>query len=370
MMQIFHALTHPAIERLEATWEAVSPSHLAIQKSVAEMTKPPSAQGYHNLVQVAESPAIPYIEYHLNELRHIENSETITEEGSVNFTKMERLAKAFKAILRLQQGTYYLIPNASYMSFIKTYDVPPMTTLIELSLALEGDIVNASANSNGANASASGRIVVRPATRTVSDARTSSSSGANSSTGSSGSGSSASDSKSGRFGTLTKDRKRKDSSVQKMEKEKVKEEEKRKKKWEKQAKKIRPLLTAALSIDQAILNSDIYDQFYAYSNDTAFINALTFFKAVVEFKRMFNSDAEPAARRTRDEAARITQTHLQANSDKTPEFSSSIQNQLKEIDTKARSEQALFTNNIFDPLVADLHKMLSTSFVLFKAQRT
>lgn len=380
MMQIYHALTHPAIERLEATWEMVSPLHLTIKNSVTEMIKPPSAQGYHNLVQVAESPAIPYIEYHLNELRHIETVETIDADGSIHFAKLERLAKAFRTVLRLQQATYNLIPNGGYMSFIRTVEVPAMTTLVELSLSLESDVVLASSG-NGTGA-ASSRIVVRPAARSISDARSASSSGGSSafshsmtgglnasSSNLSGSSSSLPDAKGGRFGSL-KERKRKDSSAQKLEKEKVKEEEKRKKKWDKQAKKIRPLLTAALAIEQAMLNNDIYEQFLSYSNENTFINALTFYKAAIEFKRMFGSDAEPAARRTRDEAARIAAAHLLAGSDKIPEFSSAIEAQVKEIEGKAKSDQALFTNNLFDPLTADIHKMLSTSFVLFKAQRT
>ena len=386
MMQIYHALVHPAIDRLEATWDTVSAGFLATKAAIADVIKPPSSQGYHNMVNLAEPPCIPYIEYHLNELRHVETLETIFADGAVNLAKFDRLSKSFQAVTRLQRATYNLIPNPSYMTFIRTYDVPAVSTLIDLSLSLEADSSTAAIGGGGGGGGGSplmagGRIVVRPASRSVADRNSSSSgqaaaSAASSSSSSAGSPSSYGDSplipgKGKAAAAAIKERKRKDSSTLKLLKEKEKEEEKRRKKWDKQAKKIRPLLTAALSIEQAILNSDIYEQFLSYSNDASFVNALTFYKAVTEFKRMFGSDVEPAARRTRDEAARIAATHLPANGgDKIPDFSHSVEPKLKDIDAKAKSEQTLFTNNLFDPLVADLIKMLSTSFVLFKAQRT
>ena len=371
MMQIYHALNHPAIERLEATWESVAVKHKSVKDAVAEMIKPPSSHGYHTLIQQVEAPAIPYIEHHLNELRHIEEAETILEDGVLNYAKLERISKSMRSVLRLQSSTYDLVPNSAYMSFIKTYDVPSMTTLVELSLSLEAD---SAATNAAAGTNAPGRIVVRPTVaRTTSDIRNNSlpeavsvaaSSSAAASAASLGSGSS-------KLKPLSsKDRKRKDSSAQKLAKAADKEEEKRKKKWDKQAKKIRPLLTAALSLEQGILNSDIYEQFLSYSGDAAFINALQFYKSAVEFKRMFGSDAEPAARRTREEASKIATAHLAAGSERMVAFSSKLETQLKEIDTKARSETGLFTNSIFDPLMVEVAKMLSTAFVLFKAQRT
>jgi hypothetical protein len=384
MMQIYHALTHPAIERLEATWESVAVKHKTVKDTVAEMIKPPSSQGYHNLIQQVEAPAIPYIEHHLNELRHIEEADTILEEGMLNMAKLERISKSIRSILRLQSSTYDLVPNSAYMSFIKTYDVPSMSTLVELSLALEAD--SAAANAAGGS-NAPGRIVVRPSVaRSTSDIRnnslpdivsvsaaasSSSSSAAASASASASAGSSSSKGGSSSLKPLsTKDRKRKDSTAQKLAKAADKEEEKRKKKWDKQAKKIRPLLTAALSLDQGILNSDIYEQFMSYSSETSFINSLQFFKSVVEFKRMFGSDAEPAARRTREEASRIAQTHLIPGTEKSVVFTPKIEAQVKEIEARARSETGLFTNNVFDVLLTDVAKMLSTAFVLFKAQRT
>jgi hypothetical protein len=370
MMQIYHALTHPAIDRLEATWEAVSPAHLTIKDSITQMIKPPSSQGYVNLIQSAEAPAIPYIEYHLNELRQIETNETILENGDINLAKLEKLSKAFRIATRLQQVSYNLLPNAAYMSFIRTYDVPAMTTLIELSLALESDVVNASAGSNGMGAAVpGGRIVVRPAARSISDYRTSSSSGGGAYDSAPGSGGLVPGKGNKAAAVAIKERKRKDSSAQKLVKEKEKEEEKRKKKWDKQSKKIKPLLTAALSVEQAILNNDIYEQFLSYSNDPSFLNALNFSKSVADWKKMFGSDAEPAARRTREEAAKIASIYLTSGVEKAPEFSSAVETQLRDIESRAKSDQGLFTNNIFDPLTADLLKMLGTSFVLFKAQR-
>lgn len=462
MMQIYHALTHPAVDRLEATWALVTNSIKSILASVAEMLKPPTSSGYVTLLQASEAPAIPYIEYHLNELRYIETAETIFSNGDIHLAKLERLSKSFRTVTRLQRTAYHLVPNAAYMSFIKSYEVPPVSTLIELSHLLEPD---SNANSNNANASgttgangngafsaggsnavpssassfshanalsgtsaagnaagASGTKAQRPMSRSISDKPGTSHShhfssvsgtggGDFSATGSSyvpagttpptsgsmpstgapqpqrvkthvstnSNGSSGSTASSGYAGApisaasssamSSKDRKRKDSSAQKAVKEKEKEEEKRRKKWEKQAKKIRPLLTAALGFDQAIVNNDIYDQFLSYSAEASFVNALVFYKTVSDFKRMFGSDAEPAARRTRDEASRIASSYL-VPGPQTPDFSASIEAQIKEISSRAKGEQNLFTNNIFDPLTADLAKNLNTAWALFKDQRT
>lgn len=469
MMQIYHALVHPAIDRLEATWALVSAAHKSILSSVSDAIKPPSSLGYLNMLSSSEAPAIPYIEYHLNELRYIETSETSSPNGEINFAKFERLAKAFKQVIRLQRNSYQLVPNAAYMSFIRSYEVPTVSTLIELSLALEPEPAGASgANSassvsaaahlaqhslaagsypssssnnmlsqgssstssssskdgksaakmagrsatisgpsgpttsshhfssssdaNSGNAGSSGAAGVPVSARSSSTVGNASAFGSNASststsatnTSQSGSGkdalaqnsspasasASAGSSGAGTGATPVKERKRKESVTNKLVKEKEKEEEKRRKKWDKQAKKIRPLLTAALAVEQAVLNNDIYEQFLSYSDEPSFTNALVFFKMVADFKRMFGSDAEPAARRTREEASRIASTYLIIGGDKTPDFSLSLEPQVKEISNKAKGEQNLFTNNLFDPLVADLAKLLNTSFVLFKAQRT
>lgn len=466
MMQIYHALIHPAIERLEATWSNVSNSIKSILSSVSDMHKPPSSIGYVTLLQSTESPAIPYIEYHLNELRYIETSETVFSNGDIHTSKLERLSKSFKSVTRLQRSAFHLVPNAAYMSFIKSYEVPPVSLLIELSNILEPDAnpstssasggiagSNSGAHATGSYSSsygsaaplsagsssttsgnmAGGTKSARPISRSISDkpgttyshhyvsntgdfsSTGSSSIAAASATGARDSGnfshlasnpsgtastSSNTSSKSGKThvpsvstggvgsggapysgapisavanssaAISAKERKRKDSSAQKLVKEKEKEEEKRRKKWEKQAKKIRPLLTAALSLEQAVLNNDIYEQFFSYSVESTFVTALTFYKAVADFKRMFGSDAEPAARRTRDEANRIASLYLTPGGPNTPDFSSHAEAQIKDISTKAKGEQNLFTNNIFDPLTADLSKMLNTSWALFKDQRT
>lgn len=466
MMQIYHALTHPAVERLEATWAQVTVSVKSILASVAEMLKPPSSSGYVTLLHSSEIPAIPYIEYHLNELRYIETAETVFANGEVNLAKLERLSKAFKSVTRLQRAAFQLVPNAAYMSFIKSYDVPPVSTLIEISIILEPDTSGNSSAAGAAGAAGNGTTIggsgnggsgasgassyssasamtntsgsgvgggavggtkaQRPMSRSISDkpgashshhfssasgtgggdfssiggtsalamgsiptsvtavntgplsaGGSSRSSGkthvpSNSSGGGGSNFSTAPISAASTSGTSTssKDRKRKDSSAQKAVKEKEKEEEKRRKKWEKQAKKIRPLLTAALSLEQAILNNDIHDQFVSYSNATGFLNALGFYKAVADFKRMFGSDAEPAARRTRDEAQRIATVFLVPGSHM-PDFSASVEGQIKEISAKAKGEQNLFTNNIFDPLTSDIAKTtLNTAWALFKDQRT
>lgn len=467
MMQIYHALTHPAVDRLEATWALVTNSIKSILASVAEMLKPPTSTGYVTLLQASEAPAIPYIEYHLNELRYIETAETIFANGDIHLAKLERLSKAFRSVTRLQRTAYHLVPNAAYMSFIKSYEVPPVSTLIELSHLLEPDSNTNNTNSanaagsagttgngvsaaggsgavpssagsfsqanalsgTGASGSAGGAAGVggtksqRPMSRSISDkpgtshshhfssasgtggdfsstgstfmpsGATPPTSGSMPSTGSSqpqrvkthvstnSNGSSGSTASGGYAGApisaassssaamSAKDRKRKDSSAHKAVKEKEKEEEKRRKKWEKQAKKIRPLLTAALSFEQAIVNNDIYEQFLSYSQESSFVNALVFYKTVSDFKRMFGSDAEPAARRTRDEASRIASAYL-VPTPQTPEFSASIEAQIKEITSRAKGEQNLFTNNIFDPLTADLAKNLNTAWALFKDQRT
>lgn len=420
MMQIYHALKHPAIERLEATWDAVSPKHIAIRDAVAELVKQPNSSGYHSLIQAAESPALPYVEYHLNELRHIEEEDTILDNGDINLVKLERLSKALHSIVRLQINTYQLVPNSGFMSFLRNYEIPSVGTLIELSNALESDQVTAEGvRPDGAP----GRIVVRGPPRTGSDsARSNSNSPTNTGVDTSaidqpkikesrsfggllasvnaaisdhgismaalssvisqvksdsGAGSSAPDAASpGAAGSkklapkVAAERRRKESASIKLAKAQDKEEEKKRKKYEKQSKKIRPLLTAALSLEQGLLNDDIFEQFMSYSLDAPFQNAVQFYKTVLEFKKLFGSDAETASRRGREEASRISLAYLHSNSTTSIEFPSSLDTQIKEIDTRSRSETNLFTNSLFDPLTVDIGKMLNTAWVVWKAQRT
>lgn len=139
VMEIISGLHSSSVFRMKNTWGGLKKDMIASYEEMEAITSRDfSYKAFRTVLKTVNPPCIPYLGMYLTDLTFIEegNSDKLPD-GSINFTKRQRLAEVISDIQTYQNTPYFLKEVPSIRSYLENAEALPEEQCYKLSLKRE-----------------------------------------------------------------------------------------------------------------------------------------------------------------------------------------------------------------------------------------
>jgi len=150
VMEIISGLNSSSVHRLKATWGGLPKKVVqSYQDMHATMSRELSYKAFRAVLRSVNPPCIPYLGMYLTDLTFIEEgNQNKLPDGSINFTKRQRLSEVIAEIQTYQNTPYFLAEVSFIRDYLFNVEALPEEQCYKLSQKREGRRGQVAANSD------------------------------------------------------------------------------------------------------------------------------------------------------------------------------------------------------------------------------
>lgn len=411
MMIIGYTLSSSPISNLTEAWQGVPSFYQSLQQSITSYT---STSDYKNKILNLKPPCIPYIESDLIELNELDHLGPLFDKSNfINVEKIDASSSVIRHLIYFQSFAYNIKSNNLIYSLIEQIQIPKKSILVEackkklpnnqspIENLKDPNIIKSSYKltklSLSTNSISKKEKELKSEKISKSDKKEKLSSTSLSSlkmilktdqnnknakdnvflstridNESVNKNENNQNEKNENNEKNEKNGKKLEKNDKDEKKKSEKDSQKKIKSFEKSSKKVVSLLTYNLSLEQALSNANIFENFksfYFLKDATDIVNCIDFYKAVYDFKKLFKNETDNPSKKAQEVAFKIIQSFLIPKSVlESLSISSTLDIQLVQMQFKI--DNAQFSSNLFDHIINDILKKLNSDFSIYKTQQT